>query len=107
MKAAEFEEKEYEAPLYRQLERGNPYLWTPGQVLEGYLGFDAALLLSDPYLWKLHGFRGPLRGFAPNRFLWAFLPLELARNRLPRFRLNCFIQAKRPDVGSRLQKRLS
>jgi hypothetical protein len=32
---------------------------------------------------------------------------KLARNRLPRFRLNCFVQAKRPDVGSRRLKRLS
>lgn len=40
MKPAEFEEKEYEGPLYNQLERGNRLLWPPGQVLEGYLGFD-------------------------------------------------------------------
>jgi hypothetical protein len=37
------------------------------------LGFDAGIFLSDPYLWKLHGIRGPLLGFSPHRFLWPFL----------------------------------
>lgn len=107
MKTAEFEEKEYEGPLYNQLASGSRYLWQPGQVLEEYLGFDAGLFLSEPYVWHLRGFRRPLRGFLVNRFAWPFLPIEIRRNRLPRFRLNCFIQAKRPDVGSRLTKRLS
>jgi hypothetical protein len=30
---AEFEEKEYEAPLYNQLESGTRLVWPPGQVL--------------------------------------------------------------------------
>lgn len=107
MKSAEFEEKEYESPLYSQLERGNSFLWQPGQVLETYLGFDAALFLSAPELWHLHGFRGRLRGLLADRFLWPYLPLKYRSTRLPRFRLNCFIQAKRPEVGSRLNKRLS
>jgi hypothetical protein len=43
MNPADFEEKEYEAPLYQQLERGDPRIWAPGQVLEHYLGFDRGL----------------------------------------------------------------
>src|SRR5579883_1709089 len=108
MKAAEFEEKEYEAVLYSQLESGSPHLWAPGQVLETYLGFDRAMLLDDPFLWRLHGFRRPLRGFSPWHSLWPILRNKAwQRTRLPRFRFNCFIQAKRPHAGSRLPKRLS
>jgi hypothetical protein len=108
VRAAEFEEKEYEGPLYNQLERGHAHLWSPGQVLEGYLGFDRALLLDEPYLWQMHGYRRPLRGFSPSSFPWPFLPRRRqVLNRLPRFRLNCFIQAKRPHAGSRLPRQLS
>lgn len=108
MRPAEFEEKEFEAPLYHQLVRENSHLWPPGQVLESYLGFDQALYIADPYLWELHGFRRPLRGFAPGYFMWPFLPRKREfRRRLPRFRCNCFIQAKRPEVGSRLSKKLA
>ena len=107
MNAAQFEEKEYETPLYSQLVGGGKNLWTPGQVLEHYLGFDAALSLDDPYLWHLHGFRNALRGFSPSRFRWPLLPRNRGlRSRLPRFRINCFIQAKRPQFGSRVPVKL-
>jgi len=103
MKPAEFEEKEYEGALYNQLERGNRLLWPPGQVLEGYLGFDRIALLDDGYLWHVHGIRQPYRGIVPSRFRWPFLPRAL-KFRLPRFRANCFIQAKRPETGRRPKK---
>jgi hypothetical protein len=106
MRPAEFEEKEYEFPLYRQLQQGHPELWPPGQVLEDYLGFDAALMLRHPYLWGLYGRRRPLRGLSPYRFDWPFLPVT-HRHRLPRFGVNCFLQVKRSEVGTRLPKRLS
>src|SRR5580692_5694344 len=107
MKHAEFEEKEYEAPLYRQLGRNTWKLWPPGLVLEGYLGFDMMLLLGESPLWELHGFRRPLRGISPWHSLWPiFRSKDWQRRRLPRFRCYCFIQAKRPQVGSRLPKKL-
>jgi hypothetical protein len=107
MKAAEFEEKEYEAALYNQLVSGNR-LWSPGQVLESYLGFDAALFVDNPFFWRLLGFRKPLPGVAPWHALWRFLRKSSEqRSRLPRFRSNCFVQAKRPHVGSRLPSRAS
>ena len=74
VKTCEFEEKEYEGPLYTQLERGNLHLWNPGQVLESYLGFDRAFFLEDPYLFDLHHYRSPLRGFLPSRFGWPAFP---------------------------------
>jgi hypothetical protein len=108
MTPAEFEEKEYEGPLYSQLERGDPRLWSPGQVLEEYLGFDRALFLVDDYLWNLHGLATPLAGIIPRRFRWPFLPRsQRYRSRLPTFGLNCFIQAKRPSAGSRLPRKLT
>jgi hypothetical protein len=108
VKAAEFEEKEYEHPLLNQLERGNPQFWSPGQVLEFYLGFDRGLFLTAEYLWQLHGVRTPLRGVVPYNEFWPYLPgLGSRRDRLPSFRLNCFVQAKRCEVGTRLPKRLA
>lgn len=108
MKAAEFEEKEYETALYAQLIRADARLWAPGQVLESYLGFDGALLINDLYLWELHGWRSPLRGVSPYNSLWRMLRRRhWQRNRLPRFRFNCFVQTKRPHVGSRLPKKLA
>jgi hypothetical protein len=106
MRPAEFEEKEYEFPLYRQLQQTHRELWPPGQVLEDYLGFDAALWLNDPYIWRLYGRRHPLRGLSPYHFAWPLLPAT-HRHRLPRFRTNCFVQVKRSEVGTRLPKRLS
>jgi hypothetical protein len=107
MRTAEFEEKEYEPALYNQLERWNRSLWQPGLVLESYLGFDAALFLSNPFLWELHGFSRRPRGLFAHRFRWPLWPAKLPLTRLPRFRVNCFIQAKRPEFGSRLRKQLS
>src|SRR5690242_12323773 len=106
MKAAEFEEKEFEGALYRELARGNLF-WPPGQVLESYLGFDAALFVDDPFFWHLHGIRRWPRGFSLYS-KWPHLPWNrLRRRRLPRFRVNCFIQAKRPLIGSRMPSRLA
>ena len=43
MRPAEFEEKDFEGPLYNQLLYGGHRLATPGQVFEGRYGIDAAL----------------------------------------------------------------
>lgn len=107
MKPAEFHEREFEGFLYSQLEASDRQLWHPHEVLENYLGFDRGLFLADSYLWRVHGHRRPLRGFAPFYFydMWpALRHAGLPRSRLPRFRLNCFIQAKRPEFGSRIPK---
>ena len=109
MKTAEFEEKEYEAYLYTELEQGGTRFWAPGQVLEHYLGFDRGIFVAAEYLWRLKGFVGPRRGISPYYFLdvWPDFPRtrDFSR-RVPRFRLNCFVQAKRPSFGTRLPVRL-
>lgn len=108
MTPADFEEREYEGPLYHQLELGSRLLWSPGQVLEFHLGFDRAAFLAEAYLFKLHGYKGPLAGVTISRFPWPSLPHSSPlRQRLPPFRLNCFIQAKRPEIGKRLPSNLA
>ena len=45
---AEFEEKDFEAPLYTELRFGSHRIATPGQVFEGKFGIDAALEAEHP-----------------------------------------------------------
>lgn len=68
------------------------------------MGFDHALWLGDHPLWGVHGLSQPYRGVVLARHPW--LP-NVPKRRLPNFRFNCFLQAKRPEIGSRLPKRLS
>jgi len=76
--------------------------------LEKYLGYDAALYLTAQYLWLLHGHRTPLSGILPHWDYWPWVPRRRAyQDRLPPFKLNCFIQAKRCGIGKRLPKRLA
>src|SRR4051812_10052329 len=92
---SEFEEREFEAPLYNQLENGTAQVWSPGQVFENYVGIDRALFLSDPALWQLFGASTPPVGAFLNRMDLEFLWRRRPRRPLPSFRLNLFIQAKR------------
>lgn len=48
-KLAEFEEKEYECFFNGELAVINRQIWSPGQVLEGRIGFDGAAMI-DPEL---------------------------------------------------------
>lgn len=88
---AQFEEKEYEIPLYLELYNHAP-LWSPGQVLEAQLGVDAVLRTESRALWQRLGFSQPLRGFALNRLR----RMTRRRRALPRFAANLFLQVKRP-----------
>ncbi len=98
---AEFEEKSYEGPLYNQLERGNSELFTPGQVLEATVGFDRGLFVAQAALWQTLGYKNPLRGAALAYYDWpTWGPLN-PTTQLPRFRLNLFLQAKRPAFHQR------
>ncbi len=102
----EFEEREYEAPLYTQLQHRPTQVWAPGQVFEAHVGFDYAMFAEHPYFWKLQGFStyplGVVLGSHPPGFWFE----RKFRRPLPDFSLNLFIQAKRPVVLSRVSAKL-
>jgi hypothetical protein len=105
---AEFEEKSYEAPLYNQLERGQNRLFVPGQVLENTLGFDAGLFVVRQAVWETLGYRTPLTGAALGYYDWPYVwHLPRPGVSLPRFRLNLFLQAKRPLFYTRRPRSLT
>jgi hypothetical protein len=104
---AEFEEKSYEAPLYNQLERGQNRLFVPGQVLENAIGFDAGLFVARQAVWETLGYRTPLTGAALGYYDWPYAwRLQHPGLTLPRFRLNLFLQAKRPLFYARRPRSL-
>ena len=104
---AEFEEKSYEAPLYNQLERGGNLLFVPGQVLENTIGFDAGLFVAQQAVWETLGYRTPLSGAALGYYDWPYAwRLPRLGVSLPRFRLNLFLQSKRPFLYKRRPRSL-
>ena len=106
MKPAEFEEREYEAPLYNQLERSVTMLWSPGQVLEGLIGIDRASMVHDlEFFWRTIGLSRIPRGAVLSRYVWPFSwGPRSSQQQLPNFRLNLFLQAKRSHFSSRTPK---
>lgn len=97
---AEFEEKEFEKPLYNQLENGKCDVWTPGQCFEGYIGFDYGGNISTYEFWdKFGGFipRGTILSDYNMGYIWKKMK---KKRMLPDFSMNLFIQAKRPYIHS-------
>jgi len=108
MRNAEFEEKDFENPLYVQLLSGNICLATPGQVFEGRFGVDAALQAGHPFFWDLFGYRTIPGGINLNDYNWGWVWRDLGRRRpLPSFAINLLIQAKRPQYLSGVNATLS
>lgn len=106
MPSAEFEEREFETPLYSQLQHTR-LVWSPGQVLEGHVGFDYAALCMDSRIWDIHDIEAPFAGVLLDdlRMRWH---IRRARNPrpLPNFELNLFLQAKRPEYIKRVASKL-
>jgi hypothetical protein len=108
MKPSDFEERAYEAPLYNQLERGDRRVWTPGQVFEHHVGVDRGLFVDDDWIFQRHGHRAYLPGAALARYSWPRAWFGTRRQRrLPNFRLNLFVQAKRPFYSRRITKKVA
>lgn len=98
----EFEEKDFEAPLYSELRFGSHRIATPGQVFEGKYGIDAALEAEHPLFWNLFGYYEVPTGVILNDLRWGFVWRKLGKKRrLPTFSVNVLVQAKRPEVLSR------
>jgi hypothetical protein len=99
MRPAEFEEKDFEGPLYSQLLSGSRNFATPGQVFEGRFGVDAVLEVLNPVFWTLFSYAVPPGGLVLNDYKWGFIWRGPGKKRtLPNFSVNALIQAKRPDV---------
>jgi len=98
MQEAEFEEKDFESPLYNQLLYGTNLIATPGQVFEGAFGIDAALQADHPVFWDWFGFPDIPLGVRLADFRWGWIWRRVRRVRpLPTFAVNLLVQAKRPD----------
>lgn len=98
----EFEEPEYEGPLYNQLLNGSLNLWTPGRRFERIFGIDAALLSKNHYFWSLFAQTSPNVGTSLRNYDWHFL-WHLIKRRfrpVPSFSVNVLIQSKRPEHRS-------
>ena len=93
MAVAEFEEKEFEGAFNRELPVTD--FWSPGQVGEAKYGFDATFFFAGPFLFRGFGFERYPRGIKLNERRWLRFFNE-ADAVLPPFRLNLFIQYKRP-----------
>lgn len=108
MKNSEFEEKEFEGPLYNQLEQGTNLLWQPGQVFEKHIGIDRCNFIDDVNIWKQIGLSTPPPGVCLSRYDWGYIWVNKPkRKKLPSFRLNLFIQAKRSQFGNTPKKMMN
>jgi len=98
MQKAEFEEKDHEGPLYRELLMESHRFATPGQVFEYAFGIDAALEAQHPLFWDGFGYQNIPSGILLPHYRWGWVWRRYGRQRdLPSFPVNLLIQAKRPD----------
>jgi hypothetical protein len=94
----EFEEPEYEGPLYNQLLSSSLNIWTPGRRFERVFGIDSAVLSQNHFFWSLFGQSAPLVGTSLRNYQWHFLWRFISRTirPVPKFQVNLLIQSKRP-----------
>lgn len=96
---AEFKEKTYETYFLAELARLTNILYSPDQTDEGALGFDGSFLLPFPLGWIAF----PYVRFRRRRHLSGISAAEIGdfgeelNSHLPPFRLNLFVQYKRPE----------
>lgn len=83
----DYEEKSFESALNHELLGSSPLLYAPGQVLELVLGIDAGLFVENPGFWK----------WWPGLGRNGVFPSHKPAPPFPSFRLNVFLQHKRPE----------
>ncbi|WP_426175980.1 hypothetical protein [Massilia sp. TWR1-2-2] len=99
MTPAEFEEKDYEGPLYNQLLCGNHRINTPGQVFENALGIDCSLEAHHAIFWDYFNFKNIPNGILLTDYRWGWVHRRHGKKlRISKFPVNLLIQAKRPDT---------
>lgn len=92
---AEFEEKQYEQLMNHELCWRFPILYyTPGQVLEGTLGFDAGMWSNNPSLRRFFPDFLPFKNISL-RDLANFYNIH--SDHFPKIKCNIFVQYKRSD----------
>ena len=101
MPIAEFSERQYETIFNRQIRISHDYIWTPSQVQEHVLGFDAAFHSTSPAIFELFFFPTifPL-GIEPALTTWKNI-FEFVDRAPLSWKSNLFVQHKRPEfIGS-------
>lgn len=97
---AEFEEKDFEKSLYNQLENGEHDVWAPGQCLEKHIGIDFSGNINSREFWNRFGGHKP-KGVVLKDYKMGYVLKKVKKgNILPNFKMNLFIQAKRPYIHS-------
>lgn len=101
MTTADFEEKTYEIAYCIELATGvggHPAVFSPGQVLEKLLGFDAAANPGSGHvLWKVLAHPRPA-GVVLAPPLWGLLKtLQPKTSSIPSYPVSLFLQFKRPE----------
>lgn len=101
MPLAEFCEREYESNFNEQITKLHKFIWTPGQVQEHFLGFDAAFLSNSQLIFDLFPApHFPPLGIWPSPDDWQDY-FNFADQHFPPFCFNLFVQHKRPVfIGS-------
>lgn len=95
---ANFEEKQYETAMTVELARGRGRVFSPGQVEEGVLGYDAAAVPGDEVATLLHHLAGvhlgPGTWLTPN--WWLRCPRRPQPSATPSRFASLLLQYKRP-----------
>lgn len=108
MPIAEFCEREYETNFNCQITKLHKYVWTPGQIQEHLLGFDAAYLSDTRLIFDLFpAWRFNPTGIRPSLAGWQKY-FKIAGHHFPSCCFNLFVQHKRPElIGSHTGKEYS
>ena len=97
MSIAEFCEREYESNFNHQIEKLDNFVWTPGQIDEHFLGFDAAFFSSAWRIFRFFDYPFPYpRGIHASLETWQEF-FEFTNHRFQNFKFNLFVQHKRPE----------
>jgi len=95
----QFEEKQYEHPLNREL-AWKRRIYNPGQVYEHKIAIDAAILSKNREFWALWNNNAKMTwktGLILRPELWDLVKETLNSDVFPRFKFNLLVQHKRPE----------
>ena len=95
MTTAQFCEREYEVNFNSQVPTVHGCIWSPGQVYEHFLGFDAAYLSLPQLIFRLFP-ASPRRGVRLSPADWQEY-VQFIDDQFPPFKFNLFVQHKRPE----------